>query len=120
RRVGALGNEVGGGRLGLSGRDRDRGRAGSARVGGASMIPIAQPILGQPEIEAVVAVLRSGQLAQGEVVARLERRFAELVGARHAVAVSSGTAALHVALLAHGIGPGDEVITTPFSFVASA
>jgi dTDP-4-amino-4,6-dideoxygalactose transaminase len=83
------------------------------------MIPIAQPMLGQPEIEAVVAVLQSGQLAQGEVVARFERRFAEIVGARHAVAVSNGTAALHVALLAHGIGPGDEVITTPFSFVAT-
>jgi dTDP-4-amino-4,6-dideoxygalactose transaminase len=84
------------------------------------MIPIAQPVLGQPEIDAVVAVLRSGQLAQGEVVARLERRFADLVGARHAIAVSNGTAALHVALLAHGIGPGDEVITTPFSFIATA
>jgi perosamine synthetase len=84
------------------------------------MIPIAQPVLGEPEIEAVVAVLRSGHLAQGEVVARLERRFAELAGARHAVAVSNGTAALHVALLAHGVGPGDEVITTPFSFVATA
>src|SRR5262249_50277392 len=70
--------------------------------------------------EAVVAVLRSGQLAQGRAVERFEQRFAELTGARHAVAVSSGTAALHLALLAHGVGPGDEVITTPFSFIATA
>jgi dTDP-4-amino-4,6-dideoxygalactose transaminase len=83
------------------------------------MISIAQPIIGEPEIEAVVAVLRSGQLAQGEVTARFEQRFADLVGARHAIAVSNGTAALHAALLAHGIGPGDEVITSPFSFIAT-
>jgi perosamine synthetase len=65
-------------------------------------------------------VLVSGQLAQGEQVAAFERRFAELCQVREAVAVSSGTAALHLALLAHGVGPGDEVITTPFSFAATA
>jgi dTDP-4-amino-4,6-dideoxygalactose transaminase len=83
------------------------------------MIPVARPLLGQEEIEAVVEVLQSGNLAQGRLVERFEQRFAQEVGARHAVAVSSGTAALHLALLAHGVGPDDEVITTPFSFVAT-
>ena len=84
------------------------------------MIPIAKPIIGDAELEAVVAVLRSGHLVQGQVVSQFERRFAEIAKVQHAVAVSSGTAALHVALLAHGVGPGDEVITTPFTFVATA
>jgi dTDP-4-amino-4,6-dideoxygalactose transaminase len=84
------------------------------------VIRIAQPLIGEEERAAVLAVLESGQLAQGPKVRELEERFAEWAGARYAVAVSSGTAALHVALLAHDIGPGDEVITTPFSFVASA
>jgi len=83
-------------------------------------IPIAAPVVGDDEVEAVITVLRSGRLVQGEVVERFERRFAEIVGVPHAVAVSSGTAALHIALLAHGIGRGDEVITTPFSFAATA
>jgi perosamine synthetase len=85
-----------------------------------SMIPIAYPLLGIEEQEAVLRVLSSGQLAQGEHVAAFEKRFAELCQVREAVAVSSGTAALHLALLAHGISPGDEVITTPFSFAATA
>jgi dTDP-4-amino-4,6-dideoxygalactose transaminase len=85
-----------------------------------SKIPIAYPLLGTEEQEAVLDVLSSGQLAQGEHVAAFEKRFAELCQVREAVAVSSGTAALHLALLAHGIGPGDEVITTPFSFAATA
>jgi perosamine synthetase len=84
-----------------------------------SMIPIAHPLLGAEEQEAVLRVLASGHLAQGEHVATFEKRFAELCQVREAVAVSSGTAALHLALLAHGIGPGDEVITTPFSFAAT-
>jgi len=83
-------------------------------------IPVARPLIGDAEVAAVVDVLRSGNLVQGEVVARFEQRFAEMVGVRHAVAVSSGTAALHIALLAHGIGPGHEVITSPFSFAATA
>jgi perosamine synthetase len=83
------------------------------------MIPISRPSIGAEEEEAVLAVLRSGMLAQGPQVERLERSFAELCGVRHAVAVCNGTAALHLALLAHDIGPGDEVITTPFSFVAT-
>ena len=84
------------------------------------MIPIARPILGHEEIEAVAAVLRSGRIAQGQLVEEFERQFAKIVGARFAVAVSNGTAALHVALLAHGIEPGDEVITSPFTFVATS
>jgi perosamine synthetase len=84
------------------------------------MIPIAHPLLGVDEQEAVLRVLSSGQLAQGEQVAAFEKRFAQLCQVREAVAVSSGTAALHLALLAHGVGPGDEVITTPFSFAATA
>src|ERR1051325_11010852 len=59
-------------------------------------------------------------LVQGPRVAALEEAFAKVVGTKHAVATSSGTTALHLALLAHGIGPGDEVITTPFTFIASA
>jgi len=84
------------------------------------MIPIARPLIGPEEEEAVLAVLRSGMLAQGPEVERLEAGFAALCGVRHAVAVANGTAALHLALLAHEIGPGDEVITTPFSFIATA
>jgi perosamine synthetase len=84
------------------------------------MISIAKPFIGEEEKAAVLEVLGSGQLAQGKRVAEFEKRFASWVGARYAVAVSSGTTALHVALLAHGIGAGDEVITTPFSFIASA
>ncbi|MFV9504561.1 MAG: DegT/DnrJ/EryC1/StrS family aminotransferase [Oscillochloridaceae bacterium umkhey_bin13] len=83
------------------------------------MIPIARPQLGPEEEAAVMAVLRSGMLAQGPQVERLEAGFAALCGVRYAVAVSNGTVALFLALLAHNIGPGDEVITTPFSFVAT-
>src|SRR5438132_6977015 len=84
------------------------------------MILVARPLLDDEEKVAVLRVLASGQLAQGEHVAAFERRFAEMCGVQEAVAVSSGTAALHLALLAHGIGPGDEVITTAFSFAATA
>jgi dTDP-4-amino-4,6-dideoxygalactose transaminase len=83
-------------------------------------IPIAKPQLGEEEKAAVMAVLDSGMLAQGPRVAEFETRFAELCGVRHAVAVASGTAALWLALLGHEIGPGDEVITTPLSFIASS
>ncbi len=84
------------------------------------MIAIAYPLLGAEEEIAILGVLTSGQLAQGERVAAFERRFADLCHVREAVAVSSGTAALHLALLAHNIGRGDEVITTAFSFAATA
>src|SRR5260370_495140 len=77
-----------------------------------SMIPVVKPAIGREEEEAVLAVLRSGQIAQGARVAEFEQRFAELIGTRYAVATSSGTASLHLNLLALGIGPGDEVITS--------
>jgi len=83
-------------------------------------VRMAQPMLGEEEKRAVLAVIESGQLSQGPVVADFEARFAAWCGAKHAVAVSSGTAGLHLALLAHGIGPGDEVITSAFTFIASA
>jgi len=86
----------------------------------APIISIARPLLGPEEEAAIRRVLVSGQLAQGEHVAAFERRFAEVCHVQEAVAVSSGTAALHLALLAHNIGPGDEVITTAFSFAATA
>jgi dTDP-4-amino-4,6-dideoxygalactose transaminase len=78
------------------------------------------PDIGDEEIEAVVETLRSGWLTTGPRTAELERRFADYVGARHAIAVASGTAALHLALVAAGIGPGDEVITTPITWPATA
>jgi len=84
------------------------------------MISIAHPLIGSEEQAAVLRVLTSGQLAQGEQVASFEQRFADMCGTREAVAVASGTAALYLALLAHNIGPGDEVITTAFSFIATA
>lgn len=84
------------------------------------MIPIAQPLIGQEEKQAVLEVLESGMLAQGLRVQTFEEAFAGYCGVKHAVATSSGTTALHTALLAHHIGPGDEVITPPFTFIASA
>ena len=78
------------------------------------------PAVGEEEIAAVAETLRSGWLTSGPSAAELERRFAEYVGARRAVAVASGTAAMHLALVALGIGPGDEVITTPITWPATA
>jgi perosamine synthetase len=83
-------------------------------------IPLAQPLLGEAEERAVVEVLRSGRLSLGPRVAKFEQLFAARVGAGHASAVSSGTAGLHLALRAVGVEDGDEVVTSPFSFVASA
>jgi perosamine synthetase len=83
-------------------------------------IPLARPQLGEAEERAVIEVLRSGQLSLGPRLGEFERRFAERVGAPHASAVSSGTAGLHLALRAVGVEEGDEVVTSPFSFVASA
>lgn len=84
------------------------------------MIPIAKPLIGQDEIDGVVNVMRTGTIAEGPKVKEFEESFAGYVGVKHAIAVNSGTAALHVALLASGIGKGDEVITTPFTFIATA
>lgn len=83
------------------------------------MIPVAKPIIGEEEIEEVEKVLRSGFIAQGPKVAELEEAFATYVGAEQAIAVSSGTTALHLALLAACVGKDEEVITTPFSFAAT-
>lgn len=85
-----------------------------------TFIPISRPAIGPEEQTAVAAVLASGQLAQGPQVRAFEEAFAAFAEVPHAVATSSGTSALHLALLAHGVGPGDEVITTAFSFIASA
>ncbi len=84
------------------------------------MIPISVPLLGEEEKQAVLEVIDSGHLAQGARVEAFERAFAAYCGVKHAIATSSGTTALQTAILAHGIGPGDEVITTPFTFIASA
>ena len=83
------------------------------------MIPVNRVIIGDEEQRGVLEVLRSGMLAQGERVALLEDLFASAHQVAHAVAVSNGTVALTAALRAQGIGPGDEVITTPFSFNAT-
>ena len=83
-------------------------------------IPFFEPDLGEAELEAVTRVIRSKWLTMGEVTAEFESRFTELVGCRHAVAVSSCTAALHVALMCLGVGPGDEVICPSLTFVATA
>lgn len=85
------------------------------------MIPAAHPIIGEAEVEAVATVLRSGMLTQGAEVAAFEKEFAAaLVGQGECIAVNSGTSALHLGLLAAGIGPGDEVIVPSFTFAATA
>jgi len=83
-------------------------------------IPVARPSFGVAEEGAVVEVLRSGWVSQGPRVAAFERRFAEFVGAREAIAVSSCTTALHLALVAAGVQVGDEVLCPSLSFVATA
>lgn len=85
-----------------------------------TLIPLVRTFIGDEEIEAVARVMRSGQLASGPEVAAFEAEFAAAVGVAHAVAVNSGTAAIHAALEAASVGPGDEVITTPFTFAATA
>jgi perosamine synthetase len=84
------------------------------------MIPAAKPIIGDEEREAVDRVMRSGMLAQGPEVAAFEEEFSAIVDGRHSVAVNSGTSALHMALIAAGVGAGDEVIVPSFSFAATA
>lgn len=85
----------------------------------AMHIPLSRPDITQREIEAVVEVLSTPTLSIGPKLEEFERLLAQRCGRRHAIGVSSGTAGLHCAMIAAGVGPGDEVITTPFSFVAS-
>ncbi len=86
----------------------------------ASEVGFAPPALGPGEVAEVVATLESGWLSTGPRVHQFERAFAEYIGAAHAVAVNSGTAALHLSLLAAGVGAGDEVVTTPLTFCSTA
>jgi perosamine synthetase len=102
---------------------RPASSAEQRRAGGETtteVIPLAQPVLGPEEEAAVIEVLRSGQLSLGPRVPAFEQAFAAWLGAEHACAVASGTAGLHLGLRAVGVTDGDEVVTSPFSFVASA
>ena len=83
-------------------------------------VPFFRPSIGREEEDAVLSVLRSGWLTTGEVAARFESEFASFCGVPHALAVSSATAGLHLALESLGVGPGDAVITTPYTFAATA
>jgi dTDP-4-amino-4,6-dideoxygalactose transaminase len=87
---------------------------------GRPYIVFGSPLIGEEEIEEVCATLRSGWIGTGPKVRRFEELFRQYVGAKHAVAVNSCTAALHLSLLVSGVGPGDEVITTPMTFCATA
>ena len=84
------------------------------------MIPYGKQTIDQDDIQAVVDVLKSDFLTTGPKIAEFEQTVADYVGAKYAVAISNGTSALHAACFAAGIGPGDEVITTPLTFAASA
>ncbi len=86
----------------------------------ASVIPVARPVIGASELGAVQRPLMAGWLTQGPEVAAFEREFADFVGAPLACAVSNCTTALHLALRAVGVGPGDEVVTVSHSFIATA
>jgi len=85
-----------------------------------ALLPYGRHAIDEDDVAAVVAALRGALITTGPAVAAFERGFAEAVGARHAVAVSSGTAALHTAIFAAGLGPGDEAVTTPLTFVATS
>ena len=91
----------------------------SAAVGSEPYVAFARPDIGDAEIGAVLETLNSGWLTTGPRVAEFERRFADYIGVPHAVAVSSCTAALHLSLIAGGVGPGSEVVTTPLTFCAT-
>ena len=84
------------------------------------MIPYGKHHIDEDDIQAVIDILRSGFLTQGPAVESFEKALAEYVGVKYAVAVSSGTASLHLAALAAGVGPGTSVVTSPITFVASA
>jgi perosamine synthetase len=83
------------------------------------VIVVSEPLFGNLEERLVLKVLRSGRLVQGPMVETFEEAVRQTVGVRHAMAVTNGTSALIASLLAHGIGHGDEVITTPFTFVGT-
>jgi len=87
---------------------------------GTASVPFFRPSIGPEEEQAVLEVMRSGWLTTGEVTARFEEEFARYVGARHALALSSATAGLHLALEALGVSPGSVVVTSPFTFAATA
>jgi perosamine synthetase len=99
-------------------RPAEQRRAGAETT--TEVIPLAQPVLGPEEEAAIIEVLRSGQLSLGPRVPAFEQAFAAWLGAEHACAVATGTAGLHLGLRAVGVSNGDEVVTSPFSFVASA
>lgn len=86
----------------------------------ATFLPFARPSIGQAEIDELLDSIQSGWITTGPKTERFATMFAEYVGGRFAVPLSSATAGLHLALLAHGVGPGDEVITTPMTFAATA
>src|SRR5919198_1725563 len=86
----------------------------------ATMLGFQPPAIGEEEIEAVAETLRSGWLTSGPRAAELEERMAEYLEAKHVLALASGTAALHLSLVALDVGPGDEVITTPITWPATA
>jgi len=88
-------------------------------VAGEGEIPLSRPDIGEGEERAVLEVLRSGRLSMGPALERFEQLVAKRAGCEHGVGVSSGTGGLHLVLAALGVGPGDEVVTTPFSFIAS-
>jgi perosamine synthetase len=83
------------------------------------MITISEPLIGEPEEKLVLEVLRSGRLVKGPMVEQFEDKVGRVARTRHAIAVNSGTSALIAGLMGNGIGPGDEVITSPFTFVAT-
>src|SRR5437868_15185222 len=83
-------------------------------------IPITKPVFGEAELRAVQVPLETGWVVQGPFVAEFEQRFAQITGARHAVATSSCTTALHIAVAALGLGPGDEVLVPAFTWISTA
>src|SRR5438477_10683493 len=102
--------------MSFHGRSIDPAASCTANLPASTFLPYARQWVDEEDIQAVVAVLRSDWLTQGPVVSAFERALADCCGARHAVAVSSGTAALHLACLAAGVGPGDVGLTSPITF----
>lgn len=84
------------------------------------MIPVSKPLIENEEINAVVEVLKSGMIAQGPKTKEFEEMFAKYCGTKHAIAFSNGTTAIHAGVIASGFKDGDEAITVPFTFVATA